>query len=36
MTDQYSGEANRNIGDAFLITWPLPDNIDKSFTDIQK
>jgi class 3 adenylate cyclase len=22
--DQYSGEANRNIGDAFLIVWPFP------------
>jgi class 3 adenylate cyclase len=23
-SDQFSGEANRNIGDAFLIAWILP------------
>ena len=24
VSDQYSGQANRNIGDAFLIVWQFP------------
>lgn len=30
VADQYSGQANRNIGDAFLIVWIFPSSYELS------